>query len=112
MSSLKVFVVAFAVLLITACVIIAAVWFCQMWFGMRKRAIAQVRGASGGAYESESMLKGIWHGLQQLSFCMAGVIVVFGLAFCTMLVGPFYWAWYHLRGKQVPLANYDFDSRV
>src|SRR5688572_13142017 len=93
-----------------ASLIIAAAWFCVLWFGARKRAEAQMRGVLGGNYQPHSVLGGIWHGSQALLLCIIGVFFVIGMGLWTLLVAPFYWAWYRLRGRPLPTPNYDFDD--
>lgn len=81
-----------------------------MWFGVRRRAETQMRGTLGDDYQSHSDLRSIWHGLQALLLCIVGVFLLIGIGLWTLLVAPFYWAWYRMRGKPLPTPNYDFDD--
>jgi hypothetical protein len=69
-----------------------------------------MRGVLGDDYQPHGILPTIWHGLQALLFCIIGVFFVIGMGLWALLVAPFYWAWYRIRGKPLPTPNYDFDD--
>ena len=108
MGIIQTFFASFGVLLIAACLLIAAVWFCLMWFGTRRRAEAQMRGVLGNDCQSHGILSNIRHAFQALLLCIIGVFFVIGMGLWTLLVAPLYWAWYRLRGKPLPDTELSF----
>jgi len=112
MSTFQTFAVSFVVLLVAACLIIAVVWFCLMWFGMRRRAESQMRGVLVDDYQAQGIFQSTWHGPQTLCFCVVGVFALMAISLWTLVAAPFYWAWYRLRGKPLPTPNYGFHDDV